>query len=146
MKPKINVYIAGSFSQRKKIYRKMKLLENLGFTIAFKWPLYPHMSLDEAAEKEIKGIETCDLFIACFTDPNPLYEYRGTFTELGAALAFKKPIFLIEEENGNGKRGLSESVEPYYKSNCFFHHPDIRCCSTWTFFLKHLPKIIAPPL
>jgi hypothetical protein len=47
---------------------------------------------------------------------DPDYSYRGTFTEIGASLALKKPLVVVCPD---------DEKKHSCTTNCFFHHPNI---------------------
>ena len=130
----MNVYVAGKFSQRTLILKKMEELETMGLQITFKWPIYIDMSLVEAAEKEIQGVQACDLLIVLMLDKT--HDYRGTFTEIGCALALNKAIFIINDLEEYERFEEKEELKGYYESNCFYHHPRLFHCKSWTHCLN----------
>jgi hypothetical protein len=107
------VYLAGEFHSPliPKYYERLSSIE--GVKITHNWTLERDKPREEAAQFDIEGVCSCHIFLAVMD--NPTYPYRGTFTELGAALALGKPILLVSPET------------PYIdaSSNCFFWHPSI---------------------
>ena len=130
------VYLAGKFRDPRipSFIQELRGLAGIGVT--HDWTLEKDKPQSEAAVFDMEGVVQCDIFVAVMDDLT--YDYRGTFTELGAALALKKPILLV--------RG---SVEQYAKTNCFFLHPSIFHVSSFSSVLQILsgPKkllIIGP--
>lgn len=69
---------------------------------------------------DINGVKECDILIVWMDDKE--YPYRGTWTEIGAALALDLPIYLI-----------TNNVVPNELSswkNTFFHHSNIIVIAT----------------
>ena len=92
MKTKHSIYLAGSF-QNRLLLQFMKLyLEKMDFKINARWLEYGRLNLKTAALYDYTDIDECDFVIATY--PCAL----GTASELGYALALKKPIiFYIEQ-------------------------------------------------
>ena len=84
--------------------------------VTFKWPQHEHMDMAAAAARELRGVAQCHTFVAVMTDAE--YAYRGTFTELGAALALGKRVAIV----GSAKNKCA--------TNCFWWHPDVRHFAT----------------
>lgn len=80
------------------------------------------LSIINDAISDIRGVQLCDVFIAVFSDPN--YPYRGTFTELGAALALTKLVFIVCPDD-------TDDVKFSCRTNVFFHHPFIHHVKNW---------------
>lgn len=110
----LKFYVAGKWADRENISRIMDDLVKQGHTITWDWTRFETVSSDRNAEcayHDIEGVKECDIFVAIMTDKN--YEYRGTFTELGAALALEKKVYVL----GSSHNKCAES--------CFWHHPNI---------------------
>lgn len=112
----MKVYVAGKWSDKYSIREIMDRVEKMGGEITYDWTknisTKCHEKLGESAKLDINGVVKADYVIFIMTDPN--YPYRGTFTELGAALATGKTIFLYCPDESS-----------YCVTNCFFHHPGI---------------------
>ena len=94
------VYIAGKWSEKELAIKRMRELENIGYTITHNWATYDAnkesgqaIHFQDMADHDIEGVLTSNMYIGIFDDDN--YAYRGTFTELGLALAKKKPIQIL---------------------------------------------------
>ena len=120
------IYLSGRWSDREKIRDQMQKLIANGFDIVYDWtdkeiePIPEHETLQKNAIRDLNGIKNCDLFIAWFDDP--YYPYRGTCTELGAAIGLKKKILIID----SGTEGAM------YRSNWFLHYTDLVKVKNWT--------------
>ena len=115
----ITLYVAGKWSMKPTINARMNELMELGYKIPYNWTVYDNLTNSiDAAKLDIDGVSQCDVCILCFDDPE--YEYRGTFTELGCALALKKIIIV-----------MCPQKDAHCRTNCFFHHPDIFHVNTW---------------
>jgi nucleoside 2-deoxyribosyltransferase len=123
----INLYVAGCYYDD----RIPTLIEELcaipGVAVPYNWTRY--IKQEEGVEKrmpadsaifDITGVEQCDMLVVVMDMHD--YAYRGTFTELGAALALEKPILMMIDKGD----GANNNTEPQHaSSNCFFHHPAI---------------------
>src|SRR6478752_3803007 len=102
------VYLAGKFSDDR-IHSYIEELNKLsGVRVKYDWTLERDKSQRKAALFDMEGVIGCDLFVAVMDDPS--YDYRGTFTELGGALALSKPILVVGGDGGD---------KQYAKTNCF---------------------------
>jgi nucleoside 2-deoxyribosyltransferase len=87
----MRVYVAGNWNKRKEIRALMDRLEEMGHTITHDWTSYErtytsdHARNEDCALRDVEGVVGADLLIALLTEPD--YAYRGTSSELGAALA-----------------------------------------------------------
>lgn len=119
----MKIYLAGMWCDRVNIRKIMAEIEEAhGHRITHYWPDMENGPntpefLGNCAKDDIIGVKNADVVIILMTDPK--YPYRGTFTEIGAALALEKRIFIV---------GCPE--ESYAKTNCFFWHPNIEYAST----------------
>jgi len=119
-----SLYVAGKWSDRERVGALIRGVErDYCARITYMWPDDEHASLSDAARNEIAGVHACDTFIALMDDAD--YAYRGTFTELGAALALDKRIIIVG------------SAENACATNCFWHHPEIEHCATLDEAARH---------
>lgn len=129
----MKIYVAGKFSDKKQIKQYMNELIKLEHTITHDWTSYESENGDQnrmaqSAVKDINAVKECDVLIAFLTDPK--YAYRGSFSELGAALATNRNIIVVNPDN-----------LAYCTSNVFYHHPSIVHVKTWEELLLHLDKL-----
>lgn len=127
----MRVYVAGNWNKRKEIREMMDRLEDMGHSITHDWTSYEQTYSDEHARnkdcalRDVGGVVEADLVIALLTEPD--YAYRGTSSELGAALACRalrgeqKPaIWIVAPAYPDGPtREL-----PYCLRSCFMHAAD----------------------
>lgn len=106
------VYLAGKFRDPRIPLYVEELRKIPGISVTHDWTLEKDKPQREAAIFDMDGVVQCDIFVAVMDDLK--YDYRGTFTELGGALALGKPILLV--------KGCDEQ---YARTNCFFLHPSI---------------------
>jgi hypothetical protein len=129
------LYIAGAWPSRKLIKKIMLRAERLGFEITHDWTSaegselsacrarMTNLSSDyerspearrhfgRCAQVDLDGVKRADAVIAClYAD----YAYRGTFTEIGAALSLQRPVVIL------GPDRIEAST------NVFYWHPDLR--------------------
>lgn len=106
------VYLAGCYKDVR-MARYMQQLRALpGLRITHDWTACRDLPPDEAARLDLEGVRACQLLLVVMDLQS--YDYRGTFTELGAALALEKPVLLV--------RGAPDQ---YAATNCFFSHPRV---------------------
>ena len=132
------LYVAGKWADREKIGNIIKQLQQHGFIVTHNWTRVETKDLlknltektdtkehdvDEdghsgftaeymaaCAKNDIEGVVEADALLVIMDQPD--YPYRGTWTEIGAALALKKPVIIVmpnEDINQNA-------------SNVFFRH------------------------
>lgn len=106
------VYLAGKFRDPRIPLYLEELQRIPGISVTHDWTMEKDKPQREAAIFDMEGVSRCDVFVAVMDDMT--YDYRGTFTELGGALALGKPILLV--------KGCDEQ---YARTNCFFLHPSI---------------------
>jgi nucleoside 2-deoxyribosyltransferase len=70
--------------------------------------------LARCAKLDIDGVLAADAVVALIDDEH--YAYRGTFTEIGAALGSRRRVVIVAS---------SPPERLAAAQNCFFHHPDI---------------------
>jgi nucleoside 2-deoxyribosyltransferase len=122
----MKIYLAGKWSDKKENKDKMNLLIDDGHTITHDWTnneitTRNHEELQKYAILDINGVMNADVLIAVMDDPE--YAYRGTFTEIGAALGNNKPVIIIS-------KCLNEmDIHHYASTNCFYHHSLIKYVS-----------------
>lgn len=107
------IYVAGGFCDDR-IPDYIRRLEALGggVTVTHNWTLVRELPAQEAAVLDLDGVRQCRLLIAVMDMRD--HEYRGTFTELGAAIALQKPVLLVTG---------AERPDQHATTNCFFWHP-----------------------
>jgi hypothetical protein len=108
---RITVYVAGKFRDDRMPSYIQSISKIPGVVVEYNWTLEKDKPPREAAIFDIKGVVGCDVFIAVMDDTT--YDYRGTFTELGAAIATGTLVMVVGGET------------TYAQTNCFFHHPSI---------------------
>lgn len=91
----MKIYLGGSSDDLQRIKDMMFALQLDGHTITHDWTAH----FDEAvkdyvqfAHNDISGIHSADTIILIFEKP---LTYRGTFTELGLAIAWRKPVIIL---------------------------------------------------
>ena len=143
----MKIYVAGKWSDSENISKAIDTIEhNMNNEITFNWTKFKKEQLndeqisignyDNFSDKQItlakkstkelgrdsvldiKGVIEAELVIAIMNDPE--YAYRGTFTEIGAALSTNKHIFVFN------KNKSSKCM-----TNCFYWHPRIIHFSSW---------------
>lgn len=124
------VYLAGKWADKPLILEFMNQIKGLGFEITHDWTKNEKTTNDPSelanfAKLDIDGVVNADIYIGVFTDPK--YAYRGTFTELGAAIATNKKILLFCPDE-----------KSYCCSNCFFHHPNTIHFNSWDKLISYL--------
>lgn len=104
----VKVYVAGKWGDRHIIADVICQLEEKGIEITHNWTTSEVFDDDKKTEEyavlyselDIDGVRRADVMIAIITDPD--YAYRGTCTELGAALGLRKPVYVIDPYDNSG--------------------------------------------
>ena len=105
----MKVYVAGSFADRwESVSYVMSKLVYHGHTITYDWRREDDTP-ESKAVADVMGVAQADFLVAVMV--NPHLTYRGTYVEMGLALALGKPIYVI------GDAG-QECI--------FLHHPLVR--------------------
>ena len=100
----LKIYVAGSWADRELIRSRMTYLEsNFNVSITHYWQdvemdnkndkIFDRMK----AERDIEGVKEAQILIVDMT--NERYIYRGTYVEIGIALAQHIPIYWISKKN-----------------------------------------------
>lgn len=109
------IYVAGGYKHRIKIRAFVCQLEVSGmFQQQRRWfdVESGQETPAESAHADLEAVRAADLVVAVMDDPE--YAYRGTWTEVGAALALQKPVVIIGPNTTESAR------------NVFWHHKDVR--------------------
>ena len=93
----MSIYLAGKWSDKEDISKKMTQLIDMGYEITHDWTKNESISrepseLSKFAELDINGVLSADYMIVVMTDTK--YAYRGTFTEIGCAIGSGKKILI----------------------------------------------------
>jgi nucleoside 2-deoxyribosyltransferase len=86
--------------------------------MTFELPDRSAESQSQYAVRDVEGVASADAVVIVMD--HPTYAYRGTCTELGAALGLKKSVIMVSPER-----------EAAFKSNVCWHHPSILHVKTW---------------
>lgn len=124
-------YMIGKFSTKDDIAKRIKIVEDMGLKVTHNWTLKENWTCpkSEQVENDIKGVIDADIVIAIINNPN--YHYRGSFSEIGAAIASGKTVYLI-----------TDNCEKGSVTHCFLSHKNIIRFSTFEGFLQFLPTIL----
>ena len=120
----LKLYVAGKYADRDDIHDKIVALRKLGYKVPNDWTVveqgdrsYP--SLAEYAKFDADGVLDADIVVAFLQDPD--YAYRGTYFEIGCAVATGKPVIVVGE--------LPDGC--HVKTNVFYHHPALTHVADW---------------
>lgn len=108
----MKIYLAGAYHDDRlpQAMQRLECIPNVAIT--HKWTEFRDLPLAQAAKADLQGVVDCDLF--CAVMDLHAHDYRGTFFEMGAALALGKPVLVVHGE-----------VDQYAQTSCFFWHPAI---------------------
>lgn len=123
----MRVYVAGKFTTPEETRAVQAACHTAGHAITYDWTtnhiptstgIHDRRRLRrEYAIADLNGVREADVVLALFTDPT--YAYRGTFTEIGFALAQGKRVLAVCPHY------KGEGLEPAYATNCFFEAPGV---------------------
>ena len=124
-------YLIGKFATRENIAERIKDVEKFGLKVTHNWTLKENYSQPKSEQvyQDIEGVKRADFVIAVIN--NPTYAYRGSFSEIGAAIATGKTVYLI-----------TDNCEKGSVNHCFLSHKNIVRFSTWEGFLQFLPSVL----
>lgn len=111
---KTKFYLGGRYANRENLGKIADYLETRGFQCTHRWMEFEGHTPGEMAVNDIHGVMEADVVIVIFDSDT--YAYRGTFTEIGAAIALNKPIYAMNYHADDSS---------YAATNCFYHHPNI---------------------
>jgi nucleoside 2-deoxyribosyltransferase len=127
----MKIYVAGKFDEKQQARGAMAQLRALGHEITYDWTQHPEeqseSNLQHAADCDLDGVLRADAVLMLLTDP--LYAYRGSFTELGAALASKRPVYAV-----------CPDANAYCRSNCFYYASGVVHCDSLQDALEQIGK------
>ena len=126
----MKIFVSGKWTEKQSIRIKMNELEEMGHQITFDWTSFEEEGdgpekMRQAGINDINGVRDAQILISDMSDPD--YAYRGTFCELGCALALDKPVFL-----------LCPNPEAICRQQPFFYHPNVHHFTSWTDLLSVL--------
>lgn len=115
----MRIYVASKFEEGPFVKKVMESLESIGHTITHDWTGESDVGkegderkqfLMKCATQDLEGVLSCDLLLL-LNHPHG----KGMFTELGMALATRKPVII---------------VKPNLATNIFFNLPECRSVDT----------------
>lgn len=115
----MKIYVASKFEEGPFVKKVMESLESAGHTITHDWTGESSAGKEgdelkqyllKCATWDLEGVMSCDLLLL-LNHPHG----KGMFTEMGIALALRKPVIIVKPEVAN---------------NIFFHLPECRSVAT----------------
>ena len=88
----MKIYVAGKYEEKKAVREVISAVEQAGHEITLDWTNDPSEGVD-AAIADLQAVEKADALIII---PHP--RSKGAYTELGAALALRKQVFILQKE------------------------------------------------
>lgn len=125
----INIYVAGGFKFRSDIQSIIIQLNNIPeYNVCSNWIERENgrnrpQDYREDALLDVQEVHNSDVLLAVMTDEK--YAYRGTFTEIGIALALKKHVFILCPGVVNSVCERKCNYSHYCMTNVFYWHPNI---------------------
>lgn len=108
----MNVYVAGAYCDKPTVQRVQSELKTIGCWITHDWTTASNGNALEDAIADEGGVNRADVVVLVFSVAQ--HAYRGTFTEMGMALALRKMVFALSLVDGD------------YKHNPFLQLPQVR--------------------
>lgn len=85
------IYVAGKFEEAPRVQKVMDRLIDAGHWVTYDWTEQEQASPRQAI-LDLSGVAGADVVVFVFEKDLP---YRGTYAELGAALALGKPVYIL---------------------------------------------------
>lgn len=103
----MKIYVAGKWTDKKRVSEVMRILEKNGHEITFDWTAFESNDFREGAIEDMRAIKRADAFYLVVSE-----DMKGAWTEFGAALALGLPCYI----QGEG----------VYCNNIFLSHPLVK--------------------
>ena len=110
----MKLYIGGSSQDIPRINHIMEVLKGENYTITHDWTQSFKEEVkdyEQAVRDDLAGIFSADMLILVFEKPLP---YKGTHTELGLAIAWRKPVIILGKEADKNIFSRLENVSICY--------------------------------
>jgi len=122
----MKIYLAGRFSNKKKLQRERDFLEELGHEVTSRWLDGDSGSMVDTAQMDLDDIDSCDAIVLWADDPKqderPM---QGALVELGYAIAKGKLLFVLNQ----------------LRNKCiFFYLPQVIEVAGWTDLVQRLEE------
>jgi len=91
----MKIFVSAKWEDRERAKYVMEELTKLGHTITYDWTKYESdnpTDLSMFALRDMGGVFDCDCLVVITIDD---YSYRGLYCEVGAALVWWKPVYII---------------------------------------------------
>lgn len=113
----MRLYVASSLNNCLAVAETVKLLEDNGFHITYKWHEHGRVEtmedLPDIAKKEIEGVKQADALILLMP------ARTGSHVELGVALCLNKPVYMV-------LNGHDFEEKSFYQLPCVSRYHNIR--------------------
>lgn len=107
----MKIYVAGKWTDKKRVSEVMRILEKHGHEITFDWTAFESKNFKEGAIQDMRAVKEADAFYLVYSE-----DMKGAWTEFGAALALGLPCYV--------------TGEAIYCNNIFLSHPLVRLAYT----------------
>ena len=124
----MKIYTASGWLFRERIAKINNDLKSKGLNIISTWIeeeagiSTPEDSRIDAI-RDVNQVKECDVLLAIMDDDK--YAYRGTWTEIGVAIALNKKIIVVCPGTQNKISDIKYEYSHYCMTNVFFWHPNI---------------------
>jgi hypothetical protein len=87
-------YVASGYTLRRSVEfrRALQVVQELGYLLSYRW-WENEESTTEKAMEDLVGVMRADILVVVMPYAN--FIYRGTWVEIGAALALNKPVYIV---------------------------------------------------
>jgi nucleoside 2-deoxyribosyltransferase len=137
----MKIYTAGGWPFRGEISDINNELKSKGLDVISTWIeaetgiSTPEDSAKDAV-RDVEEIKKCDILLAIMTDEK--YAYRGTWFEIGCALALNKKIIIVCPYGETKVSDTKYEYTHYCMTNVFFWHPSITRLKTLNDALSYI--------
>lgn len=136
----VSLYVAGKFDDRDEIHKKINAFREDGYKITHDWTQVEGLGDSSSSDNQspyhahvdLEGVKNANMVVMIMDDFK--YAYRGSFTELGAALALHKRVLLYNPHHAE----KDPKKQSYSMSNVFYWHPYIIHFTEWDKLVAYL--------
>ncbi len=95
----MKIYVAGKYEEGPGVISYIaRVLESRGHIITFKWWEGQEFNKLEKSLFDLEGVKTADALVVYMENS---HSYKGTWVEVGYAIAKGKPIYFMGQENAD---------------------------------------------
>ncbi len=137
------IYLAGGWQFRNNIKKIKATLSWLGFNVISGWierenRVNTPEDYAKCSKLDIDEVCECDVLFAVMDDP--IYTYRGTYSEIGCALGLGKQVVILCDGTSTKIDDNTYEFSHYCMRNVFYWHPLITHTTNLEDVIKELNK------